>query len=507
MDQPEISRDAVGSSRQLRRQILPSKSTPKETKGDDGIATVSKGCKTENATSKRQSVCLSSEEDSVDDANAPSCAVCFLDDDQRHKWRRLVTLPCCGSDGKEGTSSTRFCAACILRMTTMRADPSSSNEYAPGDPERHEAPTKRFYVDNCQTDARRFLECPRCRDILVVDVERKQCDGDEDVSDSGLRPDCSGCEPKDEDWSDPKAAHSIGVRSPSFKERCRYVGKKIDIAPLLWRATFLRHDFMPGSILGQHAEKLVHWGVLRRERRQRSVETFVMDKSHHDELVELMTAKQKGWTQLDFERNCALIIGLLWTLGATALEFAMHFHLCEALKTGNQLGRLVLYFAGYLPKSPNLLLSAQQEWAMAALNLLFFATSVLLTGLVFVRIGHILVAGLCGWYVLRRNSAFLWQLGIGLCIAYRAATLYMDDSKRTKSIWFHRCLLVYAAYRVVAFFCNSCSVTYGVALVIFIFGVCWPRAMAVIKEKIRGSFSSVAFEVDRSQMPLLLGSA
>jgi len=60
------------------------------------------------------------------------CAICFRKEDgwPPDKWRRLVTLPCCGSNGREETSSTRFCHACILHLAdAVRPGEIADDEY------------------------------------------------------------------------------------------------------------------------------------------------------------------------------------------------------------------------------------------------------------------------------------------------------------------------------------------------------------------------------------------
>ena len=222
-------------------------------------------------------------EDGNDDDNAAKCAICFLKHDQSNKWRRLLTLPCCGLEGKEKTSSTRFCAACILKMATTRSsDPSISNEYPYFAEERYETPVEQFYSNDCQTETKRFIECPRCRDLLAVNIKRpKNYDSDDESCD------CSDCRPNGNDWTDPTTAKSISVRTPSFKERCRYAGKKVGVARMLWRASFLHHGFLPRGTLcvrssdENELRRLVSWGIISKK----SDELFMMDKGHQKELI------------------------------------------------------------------------------------------------------------------------------------------------------------------------------------------------------------------------------
>ena len=53
-----------------------------------------------------------------------------------------VTLPCCGTKGRETKSSTRFCAACILKLAVTRASSSNTSEYRRFDDEPDEYPVR-----------------------------------------------------------------------------------------------------------------------------------------------------------------------------------------------------------------------------------------------------------------------------------------------------------------------------------------------------------------------------
>jgi len=61
----------------------------------------------------------------------------------------------------------------MLRMatTTRSEDPAVTGEYDRWDDERYEYPVKKFYSkDNLETESRRFIECPRCRNLLLVKI-------------------------------------------------------------------------------------------------------------------------------------------------------------------------------------------------------------------------------------------------------------------------------------------------------------------------------------------------
>ena len=114
----------------------------------------------------------------------PRCSACYRRDDPKHNWRRLVTLPCCGADGREEKSSTRFSAGCILKLAVSKSYSSSeNNEYTNYETEPDAFPVKRFYQKEFQTDSRRFFECPRCRSVLLIKIKGLRPDDDDDDSD------------------------------------------------------------------------------------------------------------------------------------------------------------------------------------------------------------------------------------------------------------------------------------------------------------------------------------
>ena len=168
-----------------------------------------------------------------DDEGHILCAICFRKEvEPPDKWRRLVTLPCCGSNGREETSSTRFCAACMLHLADAvrpGSEISIADEY-----QHHvvdELPTsstvRMFYGENdCQTLTKRFICCPRCKDICVVDI-------------------LSPTRGINLEWLNPTNAKSMSLQRPKFKERCHFIGKKIGIAVILLRIPFFHHKMIP----------------------------------------------------------------------------------------------------------------------------------------------------------------------------------------------------------------------------------------------------------------------
>jgi len=186
-----------------------------------------------------------------------------------------MTLPCCGTNGREGTSTMRFCAACLLQLTIV---PSRSDEYQCHYIHELEPPVRLFYSNYLQADTRRTIQCPRCKDILVVDVKNP-------VRRMNL------------DWTYPTNADSISLLRPTFKAKCWHVGRKIGIAVILWRAAFLNHSLMPlEALLGKTSKeadvfRIVKWGILRKTA---DAGIFQMKKKDHYKLKNILGFSPHG---------------------------------------------------------------------------------------------------------------------------------------------------------------------------------------------------------------------
>ena len=144
------------------------------------------------SSSRRTNSKLSSQIRPVDDDQCdfdiaedyePRCSACYRRDDPAHPWRRLVTLPCCGTNGREEKSSTRFSAGCLLKLAVTKSCSSENNEYTNYETEPDTFPVKRFYEKDIQNDSRRFFECPRCRSVLLIKIKGLKPDEDDDDSD------------------------------------------------------------------------------------------------------------------------------------------------------------------------------------------------------------------------------------------------------------------------------------------------------------------------------------
>lgn len=87
------------------------------------------------------------DEDSPPEENASTCAICL---EPEMRKRPLLVLPCCGSNGKEYASSTRFCDACVHKC--LKTDDAPSHSAWSGS---------------------LIGECPRCKHLLVKDWNLK----------------------------------------------------------------------------------------------------------------------------------------------------------------------------------------------------------------------------------------------------------------------------------------------------------------------------------------------
>jgi len=75
------------------------------------------------------------------------CAICFRSPSRRP----LATLPCCGADGAEEMSTTRFCADCVLESWKSKRRSGMLG-----------------FLRGSTDDAVDVGECPRCRAVIAV---------------------------------------------------------------------------------------------------------------------------------------------------------------------------------------------------------------------------------------------------------------------------------------------------------------------------------------------------
>ncbi len=139
------------------------------------------------------------------------CAVCF---ERPTSFNPLVELPCCGSNGREARSSTRFCQKCLYK-TLMTNQPSN------------------MYLDN--ETWRHVGECPRCRQLITMARQDKE------------------------------------ARIASFDQAIRHAHYKEKIMmDILITVAFANPRFLPIELLANEVDKvhqMCSWGILKEERK------------------------------------------------------------------------------------------------------------------------------------------------------------------------------------------------------------------------------------------------
>ncbi|KAL7544640.1 hypothetical protein ACHAWF_008013 [Thalassiosira exigua] len=366
------------------------------------------------------------------EGNAERCAACFRAEDRNRKWRRLVTLPCCGANGREAQSSTRFCAACILRLAVARSD---AGEYGPSDDEPDEYPVRKFYQKALQTDERRLCECPRCRDVLLVKIRGVKpvrppgegTDADEDSSEC----ECSDCDAERKDRRGAKTAKSISVQVPTFKAKCWYVGRKKGVARLLWRVSKLHHEFLPYEALGGEDEegiilRLVGWGLIEKKA-SGGGGVYRIGRDNHAKLIRFFRIKDP--TDADRKREldlgCDLGPYMLW---AAWRHLRDEGRVDRSLRMLNRFNFLILHFYGWLPPLP---LSRGQE--LVVTTLIMYAVTLVAQFLCIVVLYAVAFfgVGISVCYVLRRSNKekklFWWQVFLTSYFAYRLHIFFYQN--------------------------------------------------------------------------------
>ena len=399
-----------------------------------------------------------------------------------------VTLPCCGTNGRERNSSTRFCAACILKLAVTRADSANTGEYQLYDDEPDEYPVRKFYAKNTQTDNRRFCECPRCRDVLLVKIKgiKTVIDKNDSEDESDCDCDCSDCERERQERRanrrDSKTAKSISVHIPSFKAKCwlvlscylccsmfitiyknlharysfyRYIGRKKGIAKLLWKVSLLHHNFLSYEALGGDDErgvilKAAGYGIIERIPGKRNTKVYRIDKANQTKLIKFFRLPAKV-SEKDQKSEMNLLTDL-----QTSISYAAWRHLRDewridrSLRMLNRFFFISFHYFGYLPPLP---LSSVQELVVTALVL--FGVS-----LVF--------QFLC---VLAVYAAVFFGVGLSTCYV-------LKRSNNIKSCWWQAILLSYFVYRVNKFFYESSWLSWGTLIA--------PKALIPLKKLLWG---------------------
>mmetsp|Transcript_23608 Transcript_23608/g.49429 ORF Transcript_23608/g.49429 Transcript_23608/m.49429 type:complete len:485 (-) Transcript_23608:229-1683(-) len=289
-----------------------------------------------------------SQSDGDDDGDVARCAICFLKDDQNHNWRRLMHLPCCGGNGKEATSTMRFCAACLLQLSRdaivketyddmRRPEPNSifpSNNYLVHTDQNRQSPMpeRRFYQHDCQAHERRFIDCPRCKDILIVDMKK-------------IARSHQACDYENGDWTNPKNADSISLRRPTFKGRCQYAAEVESTARIVFTVAMLNANLLPIEVLKSTEDdisRMLRWRILHRVPGEENGDVFMMKKEEHLKLIQFLNMDRWTHTDASFRKEVYdnLRIVLLDGMSAAFVNHLKTFRLVTALRL---ISRLLYY--------------------------------------------------------------------------------------------------------------------------------------------------------------------
>lgn len=370
-----------------------------------------------------------------------------------------VTLPCCGTNGREANSSTRFCAACILELAVTRAGSANNSEYRLYDDEPDEYPIRKFYQKSLQAENRRFCECPRCRAILLVKIRGiKPVHNESDDDSSECECDCSDCEAerreRSADGKEAKTAKSISLQIPSFNAKCWHIGRKRGMAKLLWKVSLLHHNFMPYEAIGGDEEKaiilkLAGYGVIERVPGKRNKSVYRIDKEDQTKLIKFFRLTNPSEKDQTSENNLVMEI-------ETCMMYAAWRHLRDeyridrSLRILNRFFFLGLHFFGYLPPLP---LAWPQELVVTVLIVFSVALS---------------LQFLC---VLAVYAAVF--LGVGLSVCY-----VLKRSNNVKSCWWQVILVSYFVYKANRFFYENSYMKWSVLVT--------PKAMVPVKKMLWG---------------------
>jgi len=316
---------------------------------------------------------LTNNDDDSDDASMPDleyngaqCAICF---DKPKTNNPLITLPCCGSDGTEATSSTRFCKKCITK--TLK----SQDLYN----------TLRPWSSN-------FVgECPRCRNLISVAKEETE--------------------------------HRDRIVPATFRQAIRHANNREEYSTLmqcvLVTASYANPRFMPLELLEGDEDKLRQmctWGILSKKRKG----VYVIDPKNQIELREYVECNVLP--QLEDEKDA--LPGLLVVASKsfmTGLELVLALKFWTSIRMFNQSGAMSLCFLFSFP----IIEHPWQEWIVGGLNILLVAMiiQVLLFLAVYGAVGYASIK-IMGWLIAEPKhtlSSFFKYFGIVLfaVAAYR----------------------------------------------------------------------------------------
>ena len=338
-----------------------------------------------------------------------------------------MTLPCCGAYGRESNSSTRFCAGCVLKLAVTRADSSNSDEYHTYDDERDDYPVKKFYKESEQTDNRRFIQCPRCRDVLLVRIKGVKSSNDDEASDSDSSPcDCSTCKAERLNKS-PKTAKAISVHAPTFMAKCLYFGRKKGGAELLWKVSLLHHNFLSYKVLGGDEEALIHklvgCGIIERIPGGMNKNVYRIDKKNQASLIRFFhliePTEEESVSQ--FKMTLDLAMSLVF---ATWGHLKDEYRIDRSLRCINRVCFLALHKFGFLPPLP------LDWWQELVVNLLVAYSAILASQFLCILVAYALVfasVGLSVCYVLKRSNnikSIWWQTIIASYFVFTVCTYF-----------------------------------------------------------------------------------
>lgn len=326
----------------------------------------------------------------------------------------------------------------MLRMatTTRSEDPAVTGEYDRWDDERYEYPVKKFYSkDNLETESRRFIECPRCRNLLLVKimglrtVPNDDYDDDDDTDDEDAC-DCSDCmmERRREraNQAMTKTASSIAITKPPFKLKSLYIGRRRGIAKLLWRLLHLHHGFIHLEALGGEDQKtnvlkLITWGVLERVPGKNNDNIYRMDKKDQALLSPLLWLS-KNASEKDKDRQKELYACIMMDTFFVCVHFLKKLRPDRSLRMFNQLGVQILAWVEALPRLP---LTPGQTLVVTAWNIY---STMLILQLSVILVVYLFFFGTVGYGVfygmkradktkhgLSQQAVFaLWVCGLGV---------------------------------------------------------------------------------------------
>ncbi len=313
----------------------------------------------------------------------------------------------------------------MLRMATVtRSDePGATGEYDRWDDERYEYPVKKFYSkDNIETESRRFIECPRCRNLLMVKMMGLKLIPNDDDTDDEDACDCSDCvaERRERRANRPKtkSAVNITITKPPFKQKRWYIGRKKGIAKLLWRLLHSSHGFISLDALGGEEQrpnvlKLVTWGVLQKVPGKNNGNIYRMDKKEQALLAPLFQLP-KSASEKDKEKEKELFSNAMLDTLYASYQFLKAFRIDRSLRMLNQLCVLNLTAFGALPRLP---LSQGQAIVVTTLNIYLVLMLLQLAIIVVVYLFFFFAVGSAVCYGVKRSRKTkleLWQQG---CIA------------------------------------------------------------------------------------------